>query len=49
MSRAQVIAAFKSGEFSLHELAIWTARFLDEPPKVNGEFAWIALTLADLD
>lgn len=41
--------AYESGELTMADLSIWAARFPDEPPIVNGEYAWIGLMLADLD
>jgi hypothetical protein len=35
--------------FTPWERDIWAGRFPDEVPLVNGEYEWIALTLADLD
>lgn len=35
--------------FTPLERDIWAGRFPDEVPLVNGEYEWIALTLADLD
>ena len=43
------LARYERGELSLADLSVWAARFPDEAPLVNGEFAWIGLTLADLD
>lgn len=40
---------YERGELSLADLSVWAARYPDEPPLVNGEFAWIGHTLADLD
>lgn len=40
---------YKRGELARTDLSIWAARFPDEVPLVNGEFAWIASRLADLD
>lgn len=40
---------YERGEHSLPDLSVWAARYPDEPPLVNGEYAWIARTLADLD
>ncbi len=37
------------GELSIANLSLWAARYPDEPSLVNGEFARIGLTLADLD
>lgn len=35
--------------FTRAELSIWAARYPEEVPMVNGEFAWIGLRLADLE
>ena len=35
--------------FTPWERGIWAGRFPNEVPLVNGEYEWIALTLADLD
>lgn len=35
--------------FDHWELAVWSAHYPEEVPLVNGEFAWIACDLADLD
>jgi hypothetical protein len=43
------MAAYRAGELTHQQLSIWAARYPDEVPVINGEFAWIALTLADLD
>lgn len=43
------LRAYKRGGLTLADLSVWASRFPDEPPTVNGEFAWIARTLADLD
>jgi hypothetical protein len=40
---------YERGELSMADLSLWAARYPDEAPLVNGEFAWISLTLADLD
>jgi hypothetical protein len=37
------------GELARVDLWIWAARFPEEPPAINGEFAWIACALADWD
>lgn len=42
-------AAYERGELSRPELFAWARRFPDEPPLINGELAWIARGLADLD
>jgi hypothetical protein len=43
------LRAYERGELTRTDLSIWAARFPDEPPLVNGELAWIALKLVDLD
>ncbi len=35
--------------FDHWELSVWSARYPDEVPRVNGEYEWIALTLADAE
>jgi len=40
---------YERGEHSLVDLSVWAARYPDEPPLVNGEYAWIGLSLCDLD
>jgi hypothetical protein len=42
-------ARYERGELSRAECWIWAARYPEEPPTINGEFAWIGLMLADLD
>lgn len=49
MSPEQRLAAAQAGRFSRAERALWAARYPEEPPLVNGEHAWNALGLADLD
>jgi hypothetical protein len=49
MSRPERTHAAHNGDLSYAERALWAARYPDEVPIVNGEFDWIALTLADLD
>ena len=36
---------YERGELSLADLSVWAARYPDEPPLVNGEYAWIASRL----
>lgn len=43
------LALYERGELSLTDLSVWAARYPEEVPLVNGEYAWIGLTLADLD
>jgi hypothetical protein len=49
MTSAERLRAYRSGAFTPREVSIWAARFPEEVPIVNGEFEWIALTMADLD
>lgn len=42
-------AAYERGELSVSELFAWARQYPDEPPIVNGEYAWIGLRMADLD
>lgn len=46
MSRSERVLASRY-QFSLRERNIWTAHYPDEVPRINGEFEWIAATLAD--
>lgn len=43
------LRAYERGELTSADLSAWAARYPDEPPTVNGEYAWIGLRLADLD
>ena len=43
------LAAYRHGEFSPHQCALWASAYPEEPPTVNDELEWIALALADLD
>lgn len=36
---------YERGELSRADLSLWPARYPDEPPMVNGEFAWITSRL----
>jgi hypothetical protein len=49
MTPAERLRAYRCGTFSAHECTIWAARFPEEAPLLNGEFEWIARSLADLD
>ncbi len=49
MGVAERMRRYERGEHSLADLSVWAARYPEEAPLVNGEFAWIGLTLADLD
>lgn len=39
----------RADDLARADLWVWAARFPEEPPIVNGEFAWTACTLADRD
>ncbi|HEX3172820.1 MAG TPA: hypothetical protein VHQ43_01205 [Solirubrobacterales bacterium] len=43
------LRAYERGELCLADLVIWAGRYPNEPPLINGEYAWIAVGLADLD
>ena len=43
------LAAYERGELTRADLSTWAARYPEEPPIVNGEYAWIAVKLVDLD
>jgi hypothetical protein len=43
------LRAYRDGDLSRSELTIWASTFPEEIPTVNGEVAWIALGLADLE
>jgi hypothetical protein len=49
MTLNERIRAYRSGVFSHRELCNAAAREPDRMPLRNGEFEWIALSLADLD
>lgn len=49
MSAEERLRAARYGGFTDWERSLWAARFPHEVPLVNGEYEWIALTLADLD
>lgn len=49
MTLKERIAAYRTGEISRRELTIAAAREPDRMPIRNGEFEWIALSLADLE
>ncbi len=48
MSREERLRASRY-EFDHWELLLWSARYTEEVPLVNGEYELIALHLADLD
>jgi hypothetical protein len=43
------LARCERGEISLAQLVRLAARCPEQVPLVNGEYAWIGLTMADLD
>lgn len=43
------LRCYERGELMRPDLSIWAARYPEEPPTVNDEYAWIGLGLADLD
>jgi hypothetical protein len=49
MSAEERIRASRHGGFSRWERWVWAARYPEEVPLLNGEYEWLALTLADLD
>lgn len=49
MSEEERERAARYRGFTSWERSVWAGRYPDEVPIVNGEFEWIALTLADLD
>ncbi|MGA8745934.1 MAG: hypothetical protein WB507_08720 [Solirubrobacterales bacterium] len=49
MTPTERISASRHGGFTRWERWVWTARYTDEVPLVNGEFEWIACNMADLD
>jgi hypothetical protein len=49
MTPEQRLRAARKGRLSRGELTLWAALYPEEAPLVNGELAWIALALADLD
>jgi hypothetical protein len=49
MSAEERRRAARFGGFTRLERSLWAARFPDEVPLINGEYEWIALSLAELD
>jgi hypothetical protein len=49
MTLTERIRAYRTGSISRRELTIAAAREPDRMPIRNGEFEWIALSLADLE
>jgi hypothetical protein len=43
MTAEQRVAAMYAGELSLADCLAWAACFPDEPPTINGEWAFIAI------
>jgi hypothetical protein len=40
---------YRSGGFTPAERNLWACNYPEEVPIVNGEYEWIALSMADLD
>jgi hypothetical protein len=49
MTLPERVRAYSTGSISRHELTIAAAREPERMPMCNGEFEWIALSLADLN
>ncbi len=49
MTPLERLRAYRAGTFDRREVAIWSARFPEETPLLNGELEWIARDMADLD
>lgn len=49
MSPAERLYASRQGHFTHTQRLLWVTHYPEEAPIVNGEFEWIALSLADLD
>jgi hypothetical protein len=49
MSVEERINASRTGGFTRRERSIWAARHPEQVPLIDGEFEWIARSLADLD
>jgi len=52
MTPHQRVAAMYAGRLTLAECLAWAARYPDEPPTINGEWAFIAIRtpeVADAD
>jgi hypothetical protein len=49
MTPKERISASRRSGFTRWERWVWAAQFTEEVPLVNGEFEWLALSLADLD
>jgi hypothetical protein len=45
LGRTGRLERYERGEFSIADLSLWAARYPDEPPLVNGEYAWIVSRL----
>lgn len=48
MTYEERVRACRSGAISARELAIAAGRFPQEMPLLNGEYEWIAVSMADL-
>lgn len=49
MTEPERVAAMRAGALSRLQLFAWVARYPDQCPVVNGEWEFIAATMADLD
>jgi hypothetical protein len=49
MTYEERVRAYRSGAISTHELAIVAGRLPEEMPRLNDEYEWIAVSMADLD
>jgi hypothetical protein len=47
MTYEERVRAYRSGALSAHELSVAAAWFPEHMPLLNGEYEWIACTLAD--
>ncbi len=49
MTVSERVSAMRAGALSRDQLFAWVARWPDQCPVVNGEWEFIAATMADLD
>lgn len=49
MKPAERLGAYHRGELTFQQVYLWAASYPDEVPLVDGEFEFIALSMADLD
>jgi hypothetical protein len=45
LGRAGRLGHYERGELSIADLSVWAARYPEEVPLVNGEYAWITSRL----